>query len=335
MCRAFEKIGCDVVEWVGYRKTREQQFSRITGDLGGVDFIYSESSTLPLALTDPNHFPKWPNVDYRFFRKAKSQSVPVGVFYRDIYWKFSSFIKSVGLLKAISGFPFYKSELKLYAKTAEAVFVPSIEFGSYLPTILSDKIAVLPPGCDAVDFKKKKIELPLRLIYVGSIQPPIYDLTPLFKGLSLLGDTPLMCDIITRTHDWQEYASYYNVPPNVTIAHLVGSELENRLKECHVSLLYFNDEPYRRIAQPLKLYEAIGFGLPVITQEGTSAARTIAETKFGWVIGRSSSSLASLLKRLVGNVDEVNRTAQNVWNRRHLHTWEARARKVVERLTRS
>ena len=335
MREAFEKIGCEVIECVGDRKTRERCFSEISRELGTLDFIYSETSTLPLALTEPNHLPKWPCLDYRLFYKARAQRIPVGVFYRDIYWQFSSFIKSVGILKAVLGRPFYKSELKLYAKTANAVFVPSNEFGTYLSSISFERIIALPPGGDVVNFSKKKIELPLRLVYVGAIQPPIYDLTNLFTELSKLNDIPLTCDIVTKKNEWQKYAAFYDVPSNVRITHLVGVEVENLLKECHISLLYFNDDPYRHIAQPLKLYEAVGFGLPLVTREGTSAASVIMENQFGWVIGGEINLLGSLLKRLVENLDEVNRIARNVWNQRHLHTWEARARKALEILTRA
>ena len=330
---AFRTLGFEVVAIVGNRREREEKFRMARRFLNEFRFIYSENSTLPLALTEPDHIPRFPCVDYNLFRLAKKRGIPIGVFYRDIYWKFPSFIKSVSKLKYFLSLPFYWSEIRLYANTATTVFVPSREFATYLPLIQPAKIMELPPGGPDHAVEPKNVKLPLRLIYVGSAKPPIYDLSNLFVSLSKFPSDQLLCDLVTREAEWNAISSFYSVPTNVHVHHVDGQQLQQFLETAHISLHYFNPNQYRRIAQPLKLYEAIAFGLPMITTEGTSAARIIRENKFGWITDYQKNSCSALLKHLLSNPHEVEEKAKYVRRHRHQHGWEARARKAIEVLT--
>ena len=89
MIKAFEAIDVDLI--VGYGAERRKAINRIKRNVKHgkhYDFIYSESSTMPTLLTEKHHFPTYPFLDFGFFRWAKGNSIPIGLFYRDIYWKF-------------------------------------------------------------------------------------------------------------------------------------------------------------------------------------------------------------------------------------------------------
>ena len=72
------------------------------------NFLYSESSTMPTSLTEPHHMPTHPFLDFSFFYFCKRNGIKIGLFYRDIYWKFEIYkekvhgIKYLGLLWPIA-----------------------------------------------------------------------------------------------------------------------------------------------------------------------------------------------------------------------------------------
>ena len=86
----------------GYAKERKKRFDEIKTQVkNGVkfDFLYSESSTMPTILTEPHHMPIHPFVDFSLFRFCKKNGIKIGLFYRDIYWKFDIYKKTMHGLK--------------------------------------------------------------------------------------------------------------------------------------------------------------------------------------------------------------------------------------------
>lgn len=91
MIEAFKECGYEVVVVEGYGKERKRQIKEIKSNiLKGVkyDFLYSESSTMPTLLTEKNHLPLYPFLDFSFFAFCKKHGIKIGLFYRDIYWVF-------------------------------------------------------------------------------------------------------------------------------------------------------------------------------------------------------------------------------------------------------
>lgn len=103
MLEAFKKIGYDVFEVMGNTKNRKKSVEKLKESFsrGAVyEFCYSESSTMPTLLTDNNNLPNAPLLEVNFFSLLQKNKVPIGIFYRDIYWKFNFYRKSVGFLKS-------------------------------------------------------------------------------------------------------------------------------------------------------------------------------------------------------------------------------------------
>ena len=98
MMQAFKDIGYDVDVVMGYGKERKQSIKKIKKNIRAgmkYDFMYSESSTMPTLLTEKNHLPLYPLLDFSFFRFCKKNGIRIGLFYRDIYWKFQIYKESV------------------------------------------------------------------------------------------------------------------------------------------------------------------------------------------------------------------------------------------------
>ncbi len=84
MIQAFKDIGYDVDVVMGYGKERKKSINIIKNNIkSGIkyDFLYSESSTMPTLLTEKNHLPLYPNLDFGFFKFCKNHGIKIGLFY--------------------------------------------------------------------------------------------------------------------------------------------------------------------------------------------------------------------------------------------------------------
>jgi hypothetical protein len=324
MQRAFAELGYEVLPLVGDRAERRRRWPALERALADCRLVYSENSTLPLGLTGRHHLPTWSPVDYQLFRTAHRRGVPTGVFYRDVYWRFPSFRQEVGWLKPLLARPFYHQELRLYAATCTAVFVPSEPFKAYLPAALRPRLHVLPPGGELPPLAERRPGGPLQLIYVGAVKPPIYDIAPLLAALTDLVDQPVKLTICTRPAEYAVWRDHYAWPANVEVVHLSGAPLQQLLQTADVSLMCFAPDPYRDLAMPLKLFEAISHGLPVIATGPTAVSQFLVQEGAGWEI--APTELTGLLRRLLADPAAVQRMQQRVRAMREQHTWLARAR---------
>lgn len=90
MRRAFEEIGYEVMDISGAVAQRRAGLRRLKELLASgrrPDFLYCENSTQPNALATSLRTGVAPLLDYSIMRLARRRGVPVGVFYRDAYWR--------------------------------------------------------------------------------------------------------------------------------------------------------------------------------------------------------------------------------------------------------
>jgi len=86
--------------------------------------------------------------------------------------------------------------------------------------------------------------------------------------------------------------------------------------------------PYLDFASPVKVFEALGYGVPIITVAGTEAGRFVEQEGIGWAVA-DKTELRRLIERLRDNPSELLRIRQAVQAVRWRHTWVARAQEVA------
>ena len=82
---------------------------------------------------------------------------------------------------------------------------------------------------------------------------------------------------------------------------------------------------------PVKIFEALGHGLPLITAAGTEPARFVQKVDAGWWPD-NNEAFCRLLMRLRDNRQEITEMQRQVEAIRGQHTWQARARQVANTL---
>jgi glycosyltransferase involved in cell wall biosynthesis len=85
------------------------------------------------------------------------------------------------------------------------------------------------------------------------------------------------------------------------------------------------------LAAPYKIFESVAYNLPIVTFEGTEAARLIEAEGFGWVV-KDSAELVSLIAQLRATPAMLHEKRLELRDLAKKHSWVNRALSVAEAL---
>ncbi|QAV69980.1 glycosyl transferase family 1 [Salinibacterium sp. UTAS2018] len=333
MRRAFEANGYEVFEVSGRHPERREQMralrKRISSGLK-VEFVYSEASTTPTGLGEKITPATSLTRDVAFLRFCRKAGVPVGLFYRDIYWQFEEYAERVGQpYTAILRWR-YRADLRGYRQGVDKIYLPSMRMAAYLPIENQPQALALPPGAERFDSPSPSTGI--SLFYVGGTGG-YYRMQETVRGVGMSPGARLT--ICTREGEWAESAPLYAdvLNDSTTVVYKSGSELEGLYADAHIGVLLMEPLEYREFAAPMKLYEYLGHGKPIVATQGSLAGDFVEENGIGWAISYGAEPLAELLSRLQAHPEELAAAQQRAREVRQQHTWEARARQVATDLT--
>lgn len=338
MLDAFRAIGYEVDEISGYSAQRKEKIAGIKAKISaGVkyDFVYSESVNSPTLMTDPDHIPRHPGLDFGFFHYCKKQGIPIGLFYRDIHWMFPLYKEAVSKWKRAVLLPMFRYDLKMYRRLVDILYVPSQEMGQMLPGL---PCVPLPPGGvlfpDALERRaKREYSSPLKVFYVGNVTGGVYDLRKFCKAVQQTPGVELT--ICCPAESWQRACEKYegSLCDRIHVIHKKSHELQHCFEEADVFTCCLETNEYVRIAMPIKVFEATGYGVPVLITNGVAAAKLIREEERGWCVNYSVETIQEILQELLDNPQMIRTAAQKAIQAASNHTWESRARQVARELT--
>lgn len=331
MINAFKNIGYKVDVVIGYGKERKEKINKIKENIkNGIkyDFLYSENSTLPTLLTEKYHIPLYPFLDFNFFKFCKKNGIKIGLFYRDIHWRFEHYKKNIIFLKQWLATIFYLYDLFMYSKLIDILYLPHNLMYKYIPYKMSCKIESLPPGNNRknIIIKKTYNEF-LTLFYVGGIGD-LYDLEILFEVVNR--NEYLHLIVCFRKNDWEKTKNKYKKYLNnrIQIIHKWGDDLENYYYQADLLILFVKPIIYWTFAMPVKLFEYLSYCIPIIGTKGTAVGDFIEDNNIGWNIEYSKENLTNLLEYIKQNRIVLEEKKINMKNILDKHTWEQRAKKV-------
>lgn len=336
MLQAFKDLGYHVDVVAGYANDRRIAIKKIISKIESgtrYDFMYCENTSMPTQLTEKHHLPIAPNLDFGFFDYLNKKDIPIGLFYRDIYWKFRDDFKvSLTDIKAVIARAFYHYELLKYNKVLTKMYIPSFEMQEYIPHIKKSLFSALPPGhniekssLDIIQSKSSSI----KLFYVGGLN----DYYNLKLIVNVLKDYPnIQLTICTREEDWLSAKhEYKNLSKNVKVIHKSGSDLIKYYSEADICILYLKPIEYRDFAMPIKLFEYIGYRKPILSSSNTLAAKFIASNYNGWVVEHNELALRNFLEKLKHDDIIKKHTACELCAVKN--TWQSRALQVANDLS--
>lgn len=341
MLSAFQESGWQVDVVAGPWADRKNAWRTIQSRLReGIEYrlVYCESSTRPLLFSAVQQGSLQAISEYEWLRRLRSLGIGIGLYYRDIHWKFPVFQNRYPKRMKRLMFTFaYYWDWKNYTKTLDRLFVPSRSMARVLPPgLTSDVIEVLPPGCtiseESPEALPKAVPSILRLLFVGGTRPPTYDLSPLFQLVSRVEGVHLT--VCCRETDWAAVSGYYSPlmdTRRVSIVHASGSALDAIYRQSDIFMLLLKRDSYLDLAMPVKLLESLGHAVPILAYKGTESGLFIDQENIGWTV-RGDEDALILLHRLTRDASEVAAKREIAASHRHKHTWKARAAQVAESL---
>ncbi|MCH2533955.1 MAG: hypothetical protein MK008_05890 [Bdellovibrionales bacterium] len=335
MIKAFEDCGYFVDVVSGDVNSRKEAIRTIKNNFKkGIryDFLYSESTTMPTLLCEKNHIPKSPLLDYLFWFWFKRNCGPVGLFYRDIYWRFNDYKSNLNFLKRTYAKFFYWADLVAYRLIVNVVFLPSNLMISYIPKFIRPKsYHSLPPGCDLKETKDKKDKKDLRLLYIGSIAPPYYNIKPLLEVMSRSEFAKLI--ICCPKDQWVKYSHLYDetINNNINIVHESNKNLDKLYEESDFVVVFRENNEYLKFSMPYKIFEAIGYNKPIIINKDCEAGRYINYYRIGATVS-SGEELYNLLLKINNERSIIDQYIVNIKNNKNKFTWQARALEAKNKL---
>ena len=340
MRQAFADLGYRIMDVTGYAAQRRRAMARVRAAIAAgsrIEFVYSENATIPNALTEPRHLPVHPVLDAAFFRHCQRSGVPVGVFYRDVYWRFPRFREGINPILEAGLQVAYRSELMAFDKVGLHLFLPSQAMAPPPPHVDRARMSALPPGAPDVEPSGACGQDDggddggdLELLFVGVLQDN-YRLDACLRAVtSTPGTRVTLC---VRQETWEASREHYAplLPEGrAQVVHRSGPELEPLYRRADLGVLFSEPNPYWDFAVPYKLYEYLAHELPVIAVRGTQTGCIVEETGIGWVLDYDAGALSDLLRRLREAPEEIEAVRRRMREVLPDQTWKARARTVAQ-----
>ena len=339
MLSAFQQLDYDVRVIAGLSKDRHRQIRKLKSDIAAglrVEFAYGESTNAPIMLADKTLLPSMFYKDYAFFSWLQKRAIPFGIFYRDLHWAFDFLDQQLPwplsrLLK-----PFYYLDWYIYDKYSSVFFLPSQSMNRYLPRERAEStFNALPPGFDS-SLKPRapydpNSDYPLQLLYVGGIEPTVYDISKFLKIICQRSDVRLI--LCCRRAEWAKYRHRYEMymGDNVSLVHANKDELFEYYQQADLSIMMMAGSEYMDFAVPVKLFESIGYCVPIISLGHKEVAEYIKAGDIGWVINEPGE-FDSLISQLAKNRGLLSEKYSNLLAHRDRHSWKIRASCAADRL---
>lgn len=336
MLEAFKECGYDVDVISGYGNERKDNIKKIKSNIKNgtqYDFLYSESLTQPTLLSEKNHIPRYPFLDFRFLKLCRKNNIPVFLYYRDMHWKFAPYKEGMIWYKKMITLPLYKYDLYQYYKNVDILYCPTekfIEFG-----LNKYNIKALPPGCKinskVTEYKMNRMKTDniIHVFYVGGVAG-IYDISLFLRGMMLCDRVFLT--ICTPKDHWNENKQHLQKWMNerVTVVHKNSNQLEGYYKNSDVSLFCKAQDVYTDMAVPIKTKETLGYGTPIIVSDNLAVAKDVKEGGYGWIVKPEPQAIKELLEYLCNNPNEINEKTHNAIQAARDNTWKSRAEQVIK-----
>lgn len=325
MCKAFCDIGYEVEVVAGTLWERGRHAYELvrSGRVVEFSFCYAEPSTYPLN----------PFIDYTFYLALKTRRIPIGLFYRDAYWKFANWFPYHGLKKWLLLFRYW-SDMLFLPRAVSAFFFPSQTMASHF-RFNKPKFVLPPGGYIAYESKMARFSPKAeRAVYVGGIELR-YGVDLLLDAFSLINrECQFDLELVCREDEyiaWRALFEKYIGAEWLHIHHLWGENLGQVYHRSDMALIPLRKNVYNDMAMPVKLFEYLSYGLPIVTTNCTEVADFVQRNRIGIVVQDNPLSLAEGVLRLVRDQDlyrELERNVRQTLENGNL--WTDRAAQVAE-----
>ncbi len=326
MLDAFLDLGHKVHLLEGFQNKRSERRKRVKQviawlDHNRPDFCYVEPPTGPF----------FNSIDLTLLRKVNRMGIPIGLFYRDAYWMFPDLFPMVVWKRLILKL-MHKRDLRLFEKVCDLMYFPSSSFSSLFSDYKFRKVSLLPPGGNAVPFCENNYYRG-EFIYVGGTSESCGGLRLIEVFRRLNQEHGLNVSLTFITHSAANLKDKHYQYPWLNIQHTFDrAALESFYHKATYALIPRRIDAYTNLAQPLKLYEYLGYGIPIISTSCHETSRVITEGKCGLLCDDDIDSMISVIKQSLSDEEQYLVFKNNAVLFGRNNRWLDRALTVVKDL---
>ena len=284
-----------------------------------IDYVYIEALASSLN-----------NFDYIFLNALKKREIPIFPFIRDLYWKYPGTLKQNK--QKDTWYRRLQKEYNWYFKNATALLFPTEIMAE---TVDFPEKYALPPAGDPSRGLSEELSDTKKVLYLGDIFPRsgMDILMEAMKNYVIKEYPDASCTIVGtgdveminkwRNEKWLHFGTgnYWGMPEIMAKAYLatipryVGGFLD--------------------ITIPLKLFDYMSAGRPVVATECLATAKFIRENEIGIITKDTPESLAEGIIRLFNEPDLAKGLGRNAASAiRSKHSWHHRAEELIRILER-
>lgn len=305
----------------GDRAARRVALARhaISGRLRRLDGIYVESSSFLPA-----------EADVAFLGLARALGVRVLTYVRDAYQLFPHEYPAESHRRRI-GTAAFRPAVRVLGAVSTRLAFPTRGLARAVLGRAADTAVLLPPGAPP------PIDVPVaeranRLLFVGDARLPAHGADRLIAAAALARDRGVTVELLVVCRPGQEPPGPH--PAWVRIERAEGERIHALLPDVVASVIPRPRSAYNDLALPVKLFEYLSYGRPLLVTDCDEQARVVRDAGAGLVVGDGPDALAAGMAEIAA-ADAGRRTAWSAAGHRAAlaASWATRADRIVELLT--
>lgn len=332
MYAAFGALGCDILLLEGQQNDRSRRRKNVKAVLKKL-----KSFRPDICYIEPPSGPFFNSIDHELLRRLKKMHVPMGLFYRDMYWKFG-LQKGNGLISRIKASLvscMQRRDWRRFSKTLNIIYFPTEEMAKILPC--SCAVKALPPGCFEAAVRYPTNEVPTG-IYVGGVAE-LYGTEKLLRAAEQVNaqHVKFRLKLVCRETEWNRFVEQNNFHPDdrwLEVLHISGDDqLSDQYGKSDFALCPQQVTEYNHITISVKFMEYISYGKPIIVTACRPLKSYVEQYGIGIVAEDTTEDFARALERMAEDPVGRGEMAQRCLLARSQNLWIDRAQTVIKDLS--
>lgn len=328
MYNALVNLGYDVKLLEGQQNRRKERQAKVKEIINWLD-----ENKPDICYVEPPSGPFFNQIDISLLKKVHNMGVPIGLFYRDFYWRFSKWAwKGTPLWKQSILKMMHRRDLAAFKKYCDVVYFPSQECTKVLADVKFKEIGILPPGCNE---PKGGVKIGAReIFYAGGVREAD-GMDDLLISLDRINKSGLdvKLNLITKKEELVHIKNSSLLDSDwIEVMEASGEALEPIYAKCDLGILPKKRHFYMDMAISVKVLECMSHGLPMISTDCPAMARFIEQNESGIICKEGSESIEEAIRKYYTDEELYKRLIENVKKAALNNTWEKRIEQVVSDL---
>ena len=328
MYNALVNLGHEVKLLEGQQNRRKERQAKVKEILDWLD-----NNKPDICYVEPPSGPFFNQIDLSLLKKIHKMGVPIGLFYRDFYWKFSKWAwKGTPLWKQTILKMMHRRDLVAFRKYCDVVYFPSQECIKILESVNFRRVGVLPPGCNE---PRGEVKLGAReIFYAGGVREAdgIDDLLIALDRINKSGFR-VKFNLITKKEELVHLKNSELLKSDwIEVIEASGEALETIYARCDLGVLPKKRHFYMDMAISVKVLECMSHGLPMISTDCPAMARFIQQNESGLICKEGADSIENAILEYYTNDELYHALLENVKKAALNNTWEKRVEQVISDL---